>query len=134
MHQATISFHGEAKKMLYFQADAYTYVFIQQLLKDGLAHKRGDMQTQDWTGKRITIEGRSKAGLRKMFIEGDIDISTRIRNPITMVLKNNSKAFGFHGLGFAVCCAEYSPPALRRKSKCKAEVGNQAERKRRENE
>lgn len=80
------------------ESDACTYVFVQQLLRDDLAHQTEDMHTRNHKGENIQILGRTKACLRKMFIEGDIDATQCIRTPLPIFLLQDTSVLGFSGL------------------------------------
>ena len=80
------------------ESDSCTYVFVQQLLKDDLAHQKGDMRTRNYQGENIQILGRTKACLRKIFIEGDIDATQCIRTPLPVFLLQDTSVLGFSGM------------------------------------
>lgn len=73
-------------KRVYFESTGFTYVFVQQLLADGLRYQRNFMKTTDYQGHPVKIKSRTRGALKKILIKGKIDLSSVIYQALPLRL------------------------------------------------
>ncbi len=91
-NQSLLKQKDHKKHSVYLEARSFTYVFVQQLLKDGLRHHKHDMETIDYQGHQVTIKSRTRGALQRILIKGQIDLSSLIINPIKLRLDYDQQA------------------------------------------
>jgi hypothetical protein len=85
-------------KRVYFESKGFTYVFVQQLLTDGLRYQRNLMKTKDYLGQPVTIKNRTRGALKRILIKGKIDLSSLIYQPAPLQLIKTNKGYATYQL------------------------------------
>jgi hypothetical protein len=85
-NQSLLKQEDHKKNSDFLETSGFTYVFVQQLLKDGLRHHKHDIKTIDHQGNQVTIKSRTRGALKRILIKGQIDLSSLIMNPVKLKL------------------------------------------------